>query len=194
MAMGQGPDYRLLCVSMALAVSGLCVKHFLGPGLFGGRGGGGGRPRSRDPVVDTYEAELASRVGGCEAGDESAFCWMVQRHVDVGCRFSLRVGLSAEGVAAAGPALELRFDGGAARWTAEPHSLNASGAFAARQRLCAFSDPALDLAGPSPAVLVVANDLEYLFRLWPYFVNKVLWARARRVRPGPFHVVTATPP
>jgi hypothetical protein len=115
-------------------------------------------------------------VGGCEAGDESAFCWMVQRHVDVGCRFSLRVGLSAEGVAAAGPALELRFDGGAARWTAEPHSLNASGAFAARQRLCAFSDPALDLAGPSPAVLVVANDLEYLFRLWPYFVNKILWA------------------
>ena len=96
--------------------------------------------------------------------------------VDGGCSFAARPGLiDGGGAAAAGPALALRFDGGRA-WTAEPHTLNASAAFAAKPRLCAFADPGLGPRDVAPAVLVVANDLEYLFRLWPYFVNKILWA------------------
>ena len=73
---------------------------------------------------------------------------------------------------------------GGRAWTAEPHAWNTSAParrFAARPRLCSFAAPAA-LETPTPAVLVVASDLAYLFRLWPYFLNKVLWAWANEHR------------
>lgn len=98
--------------------------------------------------------------------------------VDSSCSFRLRVGVgSTLDPRRLGPALSLRF--GASRdeyFVAEPHAANSS-RFATRPALCTFDDAALrDDARARPAVLMVANNLDYLFRLWPYFVNKVLWA------------------
>lgn len=161
-------DLQLLALSSTLALSGLGVKFILGPALVD----------AAPPPASGYDAELAAHVRRCASERrETAFCWMADAsRVDGGCSFAARPGLlDGGGAAAAGPALALRFDGGRA-WTAEPHTLNASAAFAARPRLCAFADPSLGPRDVAPAVLVVANDLEYLFRLWPYFVNKILWA------------------
>ncbi|KAH8049485.1 10-hydroxy-9-(phosphonooxy)octadecanoate phosphatase [Aureococcus anophagefferens] len=161
-------DLQLLALSSTLALSGLGVKFILGPALVD----------AAPPPASGYDAELAAHVRRCASERrETAFCWMADAsRVDGGCSFAARPGLlDGGGAAAAGPALALRFDGGRA-WTAEPHTLNASAAFAAKPRLCAFADPSLGPRDVAPAVLVVANDLEYLFRLWPYFVNKILWA------------------
>ena len=83
-----------------------------------------------------YDAELAAHVRACARDPDSAFCWMQDaRNVDATCRFAARVGLGGDGVAAAGPALELRFDGAAA----------------ARQ--ARRGDAAADIARPTPRLI-----------------------------------------
>lgn len=143
----------------------------------------------------SYDAELAERVAACaRETTPSAFCWMADRHsVDTTCRFTARLGLAAEGQAAVGPELALRFDGGA--FTARPHAWNASAVFSSKARLCSLADPALADGVVAPSVLVVANNLQYLFRLWPYLVNKALWARvAPRPREGDLRRASAETP
>ena len=92
-------------------------------------------------------------------------------NVDATCRFAARAGLVSMGASSVGPRLDLRFDGDTKAWTAVPHALTGSKAhaFSSKPRLCALATEQMD---PSPSLLLIANSVDYVFRLWPYFINK----------------------
>ena len=48
-----------------------------------------------------------------------------------------------------------------------------------KPRLCALATEQTD---PSPSLLLIANNVDYVFRLWPYFINKVMWASTTKHR------------
>jgi len=134
------------------------------------------------PALD-YAAVLADHRAKCRTKPNSAFCWMDDStNVDATCQFSARVGLAARGPSPVGPRLDLRF-GNDERWAAVPHELTGkpARAFAKQPRLCALSSGE-PYEGPSPSLLLIANDVDYVFRLWPYFVNKALWASSTKHR------------
>ena len=132
-------------------------------------------------VCIDYAADLASYREKCKSKPSTAFCWMDDPgHVDGSCRFAARAGLVSMGTSSVGPRLDLRFDIGKA-WTAVPHALTGSKAhaFSSKPRLCALATEQMD---PSPSLLLIANSVDYVFRLWPHFINKVMWASTTKHR------------
>mmetsp|Transcript_7160 Transcript_7160/g.22555 ORF Transcript_7160/g.22555 Transcript_7160/m.22555 type:complete len:458 (+) Transcript_7160:2180-3553(+) len=94
--------------------------------------------------------------------------------IDVACTFDVvRVGLDGR----AGPELTFRFaDGTTLRATPD----NATARFRERPAVCEYErgDATADAA-----MLMVANGPGYLFRLWPLFLNKLLFASEAKLRP-----------
>ena len=92
----------------------------------------------------------------------------------VACTFDVvRVGLDGR----AGPELTFRFaDGTTLRATPD----NATARFRERPAVCEYErgDATADAA-----MLMVANGPGYLFRLWPLFLNKLLFASEAKLRP-----------
>lgn len=85
--------------------------------------------------------------------------------VDLRCRFRIRLGL--DGVTE--PQLVL-----STNETLGPESvLN-------RRLLCVYDDENLKEAGP--ALLVVSNSIEYLFRQWPYLANRIVFGISAKMR------------
>ena len=97
--------------------------------------------------------------------------------IDVSCTFSYRLGLAKDGQSAAGPALDLSFDQHRS-FVSAPHAPE-SAAFSKTPRLCQHTHDAVDGA---PAHVMVTSSLEYLFRLWPYFLNHVRHAEQHKRR------------
>mmetsp|Transcript_2193 Transcript_2193/g.6731 ORF Transcript_2193/g.6731 Transcript_2193/m.6731 type:complete len:460 (+) Transcript_2193:156-1535(+) len=98
--------------------------------------------------------------------------------VDVGCRITVdRVGLDD----AKGPELTLKFADGSKLALA---AATAAGVdrFATRPALCEYA-PRGGGEKPGVALLMVANSPAYLFRLWPPFLNKLLYAADAGLRP-----------
>ena len=129
-----------------------------------------------------YAADLASYREKCKSKPSTAFCWMDDAsNVDASCRFAARAGLVSMGASSVGPLLDLRFDDDTKAWAAVPHALTGTKAhaFSSKPRLCAL---ATDQTDPSPSLLLIANSVDYVFRLWPYFINKVLWASTTKHR------------
>ncbi|KAJ8613800.1 hypothetical protein CTAYLR_004901 [Chrysophaeum taylorii] len=96
--------------------------------------------------------------------------WM--RHaesVDVGCQFTIRSGLWSEPgeQSHSGPGAKFTFPGRRGEIVVTPKSR----AITKRPMLCLS-----DEAKGRPVVLMVANSFEYLFRVWPYFAHKYVWA------------------
>ena len=88
---------------------------------------------------------------------------------DTNCSFSLRHGLKKDGSGT--PTLRLTYSEGVLE--AQPTTTTDVELFARRPRLCRLDAHAPD----RPVLLMVANSLPYLWREWPYFVNKVAFAR-----------------
>ena len=129
-----------------------------------------------------YAADLASYREKCKSKPSTAFCWMDDPgNVDASCRFAARAGLVSMGASSVGPRLDLRFDGDTKAWSAVPHALTGTKAhaFARKPRLCALATEQMD---PSPSLLLIANSVDYVFRLWPHFINKVMWASTTKHR------------
>ena len=85
---------------------------------------------------------------------------------DTNCTFSLRHGLKKDGSGT--PSLRLVYSEG----VLEAQPTTDSDLFGQRPHLCR-----LDAYAPDrPVLLMVANSLPYLWREWPYFVNKVEFA------------------
>ena len=129
-----------------------------------------------------YAADLASYREKCKSKPSTAFCWMDDAsNVDASCRFAARAGLVSMGASSVGPLLDLRFDDDTKAWAAVPHALTGTKAhaFSSKPRLCAL---ATDQTDPSPSLLLIANSVDYVFRLWPYFINKVMWASTTKHR------------
>ena len=89
---------------------------------------------------------------------------------DRNCTFAIRHGLSRDGTGT--PTLRLVYSEG----TIEAQPTTTHPAFARRPRLCRLNEHAPE----KPVLLMVANSLPYLWREWPYFVNKIAFARAAR--------------
>jgi len=91
------------------------------------------------------------------------------------CTFNVRIGLHN----ATAPTLELRRTPG--KVTLQPH--NSTSLFHDddddRRLLCLFERPVGDVA-----LLMTANSLDYVFRMWPLFVHKVVWALEHGLRPA----------
>ena len=89
--------------------------------------------------------------------------------VDCDCTFQVRIGVDSGQL----PLLRLVFDNGKETVDLDPrnprHERLARGPI-----LCSSSDRRDD----GPVLLSVSSTAEYLFRLWPSFVNKVLWAHS----------------
>mmetsp|Transcript_19040 Transcript_19040/g.28777 ORF Transcript_19040/g.28777 Transcript_19040/m.28777 type:complete len:357 (+) Transcript_19040:46-1116(+) len=114
--------------------------------------------------------------------------------VEMNCQFQLRLGMWQESMAESGnathhflerlgPALLLRH--GNQTTTLEPHSIEMMREFdhSIAPIICEHKDrnpfiPSTALSGEESSLilLMVANSVEYLFRFWPFFVHKVLWA------------------
>ena len=87
---------------------------------------------------------------------------------DLNCTFAVRHGLKQDG--SGKPRLRLVYSEGVLE--AEPTTTD-SDLFAQRPRICRLEAYAPD----RPVLLMVANSLPYLWREWPYFANKVAFAR-----------------
>ena len=87
---------------------------------------------------------------------------------DTNCTFSLRHGLKKDGRGT--PTLRLVYSEG----VLEAQPTTDAEIFAQRPRLCWLDR---DQTPTKPVLLMVANSLPYLWREWPYFVNKVAFAR-----------------
>jgi hypothetical protein len=116
----------------------------------------------------------ASRCGG---GDDCA--WMAGfGAIDAGCTFDVAsVGLAAAGAAPRGPALRFALANGSAFFAAPA---SGGGRFRSRPAVCEYAG---GNGTGDAALLVVANSAGYLFRLWPLFLNKLLYASDAGLRP-----------
>ena len=118
-------------------------------------------------------AARCRRAGGDPCG------WLERAGaVDVDCTFSVTVGLAADSsTRTTGPVLAASYTTtngrrGAARATPrEPSPAD----FAARPRLCVAGAPPVRRGA---ALVVAANAVAYVFRVWPYFASKLLWAES----------------
>ena len=88
---------------------------------------------------------------------------------DTNCTFSLRHGLKKDGTGT--PTLRLVYSEG----VLEAQPTTDSELFAQRPRLAA----SIEISADEAMLLMVANSLPYLWHEWPYFVNKVAFARSR---------------
>ncbi len=87
---------------------------------------------------------------------------------DTNCSFSLRHGLKKDGRGT--PTLRLVYSEG----VLEAQPTTDAEIFAQRPRLCWLDR---DQTSTKPVLLMVANSLPYLWHEWPYFANKVAFAR-----------------
>ena len=93
--------------------------------------------------------------------------------IDVGCRFTIHLGLVRAGVAPHGPALEVEYGDGE-RLVATPDG--GTGSFEAVPRLCEAVGTGSRATGA--ADVMVSSTVAYLFRQWPYLANHVAYGRA----------------
>ena len=146
---------------------------------------------AKSSALDAYVAAWArggdaARCGDVRVGvgfnDSADDCaWLAgYGPIDVGCSIEVTLGLAAEGVSARRPELRLRLADGS-RVTVGAGDARAAERFRLRPAVCEYAaggaagraDPG---AGDAPALLAVANSAEYLFRLWPLFLNRLLYA------------------
>ncbi|KAK7238872.1 10-hydroxy-9-(phosphonooxy)octadecanoate phosphatase [Aureococcus anophagefferens] len=99
--------------------------------------------------------------------------------IDVGCTFDVVLGLRANGTAPRPPTLVLTLASGEVVEIAAGDAA-AADRFRRRPALCAYakSPPSADVA-----LLSVANSAAYLFRLWPLFLSRLLYASDSKLRP-----------
>jgi hypothetical protein len=123
---------------------------------------------------DAYVADWA-RAGSAERCNAPDCEWIARfPAIDVGCRIIIdNVGLTTGGA----PAFRVVFDDGR---SIKLDARNATNPFATRPALCEYVT-----ATPKKgiALLMVANAPRYLFRLWPQFLNKLLYASENSLRP-----------
>lgn len=92
--------------------------------------------------------------------------------VQTKCQFSLRAGMRPrDGAPGPGPAMQLLVRD--VKHVIEPHTENGV-------ELPLVCEHESDAKGP--VVLLIASGWDYLFRLWPYVVNKVAWATSVKMR------------
>ena len=135
-------------------------------------------------ILSNYAAEWAA--GGTDGRCGTDKCEWMKRFgaIDTGCGFDVRAGLS-EDFAESGPALSFVLADDS-RLAVSPGDAEAAARFRDRPILCEYvagggRKPAT--ASTDVALLMVASSSEYLFRLWPLFLNKLLYASDTGLRP-----------
>ena len=106
--------------------------------------------------------------------------------IDVGCTFDVgRIGLNVKDAARGGRGPELVFTfGDGTTFAAGNRDRQAHDRFLRRPAVCEYAPGAATKPqGGGPALLMVANGPYYLFRLWPLFLNKLLYASDAGLRP-----------
>ena len=124
--------------------------------------------------VDAWLSPSADRCGSKHCDWMAAF-----GPIDVACAFDVEAGLSRDGSASPrAPKLAIAF-ADESQLTASPRD-HSSRRFRRRPAVCEHrrsNKPA------GPALVMVANGADYLFRLWPLFLHKLAYARAAGLRP-----------
>ncbi|KAJ8603814.1 hypothetical protein CTAYLR_000239 [Chrysophaeum taylorii] len=124
-------------------------------------------------------------VEACQGGVDGLCDWMTQAgKVDTSCRFTIRSGLQPSSSTAppelrTSPAMHLWFDtnrGPFGQRAIVVDPLNSSIVERHGPIVCMYAN--VDVEPPAPAILMVVNSFDYLYHLWPNFVNKILWARS----------------
>mmetsp|Transcript_16168 Transcript_16168/g.52620 ORF Transcript_16168/g.52620 Transcript_16168/m.52620 type:complete len:458 (+) Transcript_16168:33-1406(+) len=131
---------------------------------------------------------LASRAAydprlSCGVGDPF-FCasWMpAAGTVETACRFRVRAGLRVP-PSTVGPALFVNVNDNELELEPGGDDANATRRFEETTTPAICFDDDVSVRDDGPLLLLVANEVRYLFRLWPYFVNKVFWARSVGLR------------
>ena len=132
-------------------------------------------------LLVVHHCVVASRVGYKEGCGEYCSWEADAGTVEMGCQFKMRIGLEATTTKATllGPALAL--DDGK-KIVLTPDDVNATTFFEAKVAPAICFDAGVPQSTKGPILLLVSNSVTYLWRLWPYFVNKVLWARSIHLR------------
>ncbi|KAJ8610841.1 hypothetical protein CTAYLR_006458 [Chrysophaeum taylorii] len=129
------------------------------------------RAAAAEATQREWIAAWASGGRCAHAADEDCAWVNMLGPVDVSCEFEYRVGLYPEdNPGVGGPAIRLTYAGGSA--TLEPHTATPP-SFASHPRLCFRKTRRSNLV-----LLLVANELRYVFRWWPFFVSTLAYADA----------------